>query len=223
MSGWAGQTPPFGFTTDDELYTAFHAHCERNLRDICLSSTISRQRIHDVFGAWREDLGRGKDRNFREAGISPGHVKAAAFLTYWLRREAPIVDVVMSDGQYSELTLLSSELNGEDDSTFTEVPEARLKEIKLSTGISLAELLENRQRVFAYGNELLAFTFGFSLAKRYEEQRLKEHKQIMEIAMPPMDFVDDICCLFKFKSVSPHAVDFIYRALLMVPQASVIV
>lgn len=211
------KNPPFGFKTSEDLFRAFQEHCEKHLREIHLDAKLSQQRILDVFQAWQEDLERGRARNFRDDGVAPGHIKAAAFLTYWLRREAPIVDVCSFEGQYTEFGQLCVECDiGDDEGSLQKVTDEELRDTKLPSGMSLAELLENRKRVFAYGNELFAFTFGFYLAKRYEQQRLKEAGISAEIAMPPLDFVEDICYLFKFKSVSPHAVDLIYRSLLMV-------
>lgn len=210
------KNPPFNFRTADDLNSAFGDHCERHLREIYLAGTISKQRILDVFQAWKEDLERSKERSFREEGISPGHIKAAAFLTYWLRREAPIVNLSSSEGQYSELTRLCIEFDVDDDQMTKPLSRERLKEIKLSSGMSMLDLLDNRKRAYAYSNELFAFTFGLNLAKAYEEQSLREKNTPFQIATPSKSYVEDICYLFKFKSVSPHAIDLVYRALLMV-------
>lgn len=208
--------PPFGFRNQDDLFAAYTKHCDKNLQEIHLSHKLSKQRILDAFQAWREDLNRTDERSFRDSRISPGHVKAAAFLTYWLRREAPIVDIRSSEGQYSLYAQLCVEHEIDDSAGLEEVSREQLQKIPLPNGMSMLDIVDNRNRIFAYGNELLAFTFGFLLAKRYEEQRLSEKGMTAIIPMPSLDYVEDICYLFKFKSVSPHAIDLIFRSLLMV-------
>lgn len=208
--------PPFGFRSASDLNSAFQGHCDKSLNEVHLAAVLSKQRVLDVFQAWKEDLERGEKRNFREEGISPGHVKAAAFLTYWLRREAPIADLKSVEGQYSQFAQLCIECDLADESGMEPVSDEELTSVVLEQGFSLAELLDHRKRAYAYGNELFAFTFGWTLAKQYEEQSLKERGINESVSMPPFDFVEDICYLFKFKNVSPHAIDLIFRALLMV-------
>lgn len=211
------KTPPFGFTSEKDLMSAYLAHCNIHLAPIKFNPTLSEQRILETFCAWKEDLNRSKGGSFRSEDISPDHIKSAAHLTYWLRRNAPIISMAtIEDGMYSEDATLAMELdidlNNVD--SYTELSSEDEKNIKLLNGMSLAEFRENRERAFAYGTELFAFTFGFNLAKQYEEQKQKELGRSVEIKYPDGIYIEDLCYFFKFKSVSPHSIDLIYRALL---------
>lgn len=215
---------PFGIKNEEVLAEKFLAHCEIQLSPIQLRPILSKQRFLDVFCAWKEDLNRSKSGSFRSETISPDHIKSAAHLTYWIRRAAPIIELPsiiggmssMSGGMYSEMETLAIELDipVETLKTYTEISEVNAQEITLDSGLTLAEFRANRERVFAYGNELFAFTFGFHLAKVYEEQKLIEQGTPRKIIFPEGKYIEDLCYFFKFKSVSPHSIDLIYRALL---------
>lgn len=201
----------------------FAKHCAQQLTPLNLHATFSQQRLLDIFGAWEEDLDRSKGHNFRSDEITPDHIKSAAHLTYWIRRQAPIINLITAldnvnpgtGSMYDPNETIKIELEDIPDATLVSDEEA--KDYKLPDGMTMKQFVENRGRVFAYGNELLAFTFGFSLAKAYEEQKQKERGLSHKVALPTGAFTEDLCYFLKFKNVSPHSIDLIYRALLMVP------
>lgn len=212
--------PPFGIGNEEKLYDEFLAHCNTHLSEIKLKPVISKQRNLEAFSAWKEDLYRscggtslGKG-SFRNKSVVPDHIKSSAHLTYWIRRSAPIVSMEsISEGMYSESETIAIELNIENLDGYTEVEGG--DSISLNNGMSLNEFQANRERVFAYANELFAFTFGFKLAKAYQEQKLIEGGgSPRSIAYPDGKYIEDFCYFLKFKSVSPHSIDLIYRALL---------
>jgi hypothetical protein len=208
---------PFGIDTQEALFGKFLAHCNVQLSPLKLRPLLSQQRILEILCAWKEDLDRSKRGSFRSELISPDHIKSAAHLTYWIRRCAPIIGIdSIGGGMYSELETLTIELDIEikDLKNYSEISQKEAQEIKLSGGMPLAEFIANRERAFAYGNELFAFTFGFNLAKTYEVQKQKELERDIEIKYPDGAYIEDLCYFLKFKSVSPHSIDLIYRALL---------
>lgn len=219
--------PPFNISSHSLLEEAFEKHCVPQLALIRFKPVFSKPRLHDIFCAWKEDLQRS-ERNFRNAEITPDHIKAAAHLTYWIRREAPIIDLMtMVDsfprnrpgGQYDENETIQIELDIEKtipDST--EISDDELRTLGLIDDMTFEEFKAARKRARVYGNELFAFSFGFALAKTYEEQKRKERgPDGRSIAWPSGLYIDDLCYFLKFKNVSPHSLDLIYRALLMVP------
>lgn len=216
---WWKNNTPFGINDEYILSEKLLAHCDLQLNPLFLKPVLSQQRILDVFCAWKEDLIRSKNGNFVNEGVSPDHIKSAAHLTYWIRRESPLIDFsTLGDGigMYSEIETMAMELDIEIDdlSPYSEITPKEEQNIKFKNGMTLAEFRANRVRVSTYGNELFAFTFGFNLAKAYEEQKLLEIGIHKKIKMPDGKYIEDLCYFFKFKSVSPHSIDLIYRALL---------
>ncbi|HEY9269212.1 MAG TPA: hypothetical protein VIO39_07170 [Methylotenera sp.] len=219
------KNPPFEIGNDAILMSQFNVFCESHLAGINLKPKLSKQRILETFSAWKEDLNRSKNGNFRNEDILPDHIKSAAVLTYWLRRNAPIVsiDTISNQtlrGMYSEDTTLEIELNCDinnfdaNQSGFSKLSPDEQQNITLLNGMTLADFKANRDRAFAYGNELLAFLFGFGLAVKYEEQKQLEQGRTVKIKWPDGIYIEDLCYYFKFKSVSPHSIDLIFRALL---------
>lgn len=105
--------PPFGIGDEYALTEKFLAHCNKQLAYLFLKPVLSKQRILDIFCAWKEDLNRSKGGSFRNDNVSPDHIKAAAHLTYWIRRGAPLVDlesIVGGIGMYSEIETAAIEL-----------------------------------------------------------------------------------------------------------------
>lgn len=219
--------PPFGMGDASTLERAFYEHCRQVANPVFLDVKLSKQRILDVFAAWKEDLDRNRARDFKttkencEKAIIPDHIKAAAYLTYWLRREAPAIDFYQMSpvgGMYSlqeqnraefEIVHDKSELSED----FHELSEEELAQLRIGD-LTGHDVINNRKMLFAYGNEFLSFTFGFIFAKAYEEQKLKELGTSNVIAFPSLGYVNELCYIFKFKNISPQAVYMIYRALL---------
>ena len=57
-----------------------------------------------------------------------------------------------------------------------------------------------------YGHVYLAFATGYTICRFFESWR----STIPEL---DKDYIDGICYLMKYKSISPHALGFIYRSL----------
>lgn len=217
MDSWI-KNAPFGMSDADALFDKFQKLCNESANRVHLKAEISKQRISDAFNAWQEDTFRNRERNFQSVGSLPDHIKCAAILTYWLRRERPISNLEHYDvgGMYSEIEQLQIEVryDGDPDSFGTALSEEELKKLKINS-IPGDEYLKHRKRLYSYANEYLAFDFGFRLAKAYEIERQKERgNATFKVVDPGAEFIDDFCYFLKFKSVSPHAVFFIYRALL---------
>lgn len=62
-----------------------------------------------------------------------------------------------------------------------------------------------------YGNVFLAFVLGYKSCLKFE--RARTNKPIPE---PDTDYLETVCYLMKYKSISPHAMGMIYRSLFFV-------
>ena len=214
---WTEQ--PFGITSWEDLAAKFELHIADDCEALAFEPVVSKQRVRDVYSAWRGDIKRSEN-NFKDnhgsrddqPKIVLDHIKAAAFLTYWIRRESPIVDLKTAYSQYSHF--------GTDD-TFDIVlsDESSINAMADDPQITLTQqqqtFSDGRQFIGSYCNSYFAFTFGFSMARAYHEQKVLEStEKLVQIPQPTMNFVWDTCYAFKFKNVSPHSIDLIYRALL---------
>lgn len=215
-------SPPFGIKNETDLFDRFHTYCQESAGRAYLLPSLSRQRITDAFNAWKEDTDRN-DRNFRETGTLPDHVKCAAMLTYWLRRERPVVTIAHhnSGGMYSALEQYNIEMDfsGTIEDDYAKLSSEELKKFKFGE-FNGEQFLAHRARLQTYANEYWSFDFGFRLAREYEllkRQQTTGGKQATSISVPDADFIDDFCYFLKFKSVSPHAVYFVYRSLMACP------
>ncbi len=202
---------PFGISSADDLYGRFEKYCQEESAVVLLSIQLSRQRINDAFEAWEEDSKRNAVRNM-DGGAIPDHIKDAAILTYWLRRERPVIDVLTTKTMYAEFGVFFAE--NPDGNLVQKMDEAQMKARSLSSGISPILFLAHRKRLQAYANEYLSFDFGFRLAREFELIKRKETNNDAVMKTPTPQFIDDFCYFLKFKSVSPHAVYFVYRSLL---------
>lgn len=220
---------PFEIGSHSDLFNEFEKFCKEFLTPLFLNVQVSRQRICDVFETWQEDLDRNSNRNFREVrgqsdAIRPDHIKSAAYLTYWLRRNSPIVNLSTPRGSYGMYSLesqLEEELGidfielletvGEDS---VELTQDELMNIKFLSGLSMGDIIDYRAVILASGNEFLSFMFGFMLARAYEIQKGIEKGEGIKIGIPTLHFTRELCYIFKFKSISPHAVYLIFRSLL---------
>lgn len=222
---------PFGIYDGAVLFAEFEKFCKEFIDPFFLDVEISRQRVHDVFDMWEEDLARNRDRSFRGVkkgtiAVHPDHIKAASYLTYWLRRVSPIVNFLTpcaSHGMYSPDSQLEIEIGisfigtpeFRMEETLTDLRQKELSEIKTANNMSLDKIIDMRSIIFSSGNEFLSFMFGFNLARAYEEQKIKEiNNECVNISMPTLHYIRELCYIFRFKSISPHAVYLIFRALL---------
>lgn len=142
------------------------------------------QRVVEAHGAWQADVARVGQH---EPRLSDGldHFKQCGFLAFWLRRMSPMVDAV-------DLT----------------------ENVGDAAGYALsAEEKEFREILFGYGNEYLAFDFGFQICRFYEISKDGGSKRAEELVLPP-DYYQSLCHFMKYKNISPHAMYTIYRSLL---------
>lgn len=233
---------PFDIDNENIFLDRFKKHVDSIVKPIGIVATISTQRTHEVFSAWRNDLLRSGRFNFKNNETRPDHLKCAAHLTYWIRRCAPIVDLSTSlpffdegesatsqecsspgdDGMYSMKGLFSIE------SEIVDGAEAKQKLKELASnhvfsrqqdyingfpaGFTVENLLRQRRRIFTYANEYVAFDFGYRESMKYE--RLKCGVRDKEY-WPNTDYIDTVCYFMKFKNVSPHSIHLIFMSLLL--------
>lgn len=202
----------FGIQNDKELFDLLEQQFREIATGVGLSHTLARQRVSDIYHAWRQDMKRANDFNFGdEEDVESDHVKCAAHLTYWIRRYSPVVDLQTSlqaainppysDGQVLSMYSLEGMQFAEDEAIGTKSEEQPAD----------ALVIGHRKRIFAYANEYLAFDLGFRLARSYEAKKLGVRDNEFG---PDVEFIDTICYIFKFKNISPHAIFLIYKSLL---------
>ena len=61
----------------------------------------------------------------------------------------------------------------------------------------------------SYGHVALAFALGFRICHNFERGKGDD----MPLPFPDEEYVNDACYLMKYKSISSHAIAFIYRSL----------
>ena len=71
-----------------------------------------------------------------------------------------------------------------------------------------------RGLLLPYANEYLAFDFGFQIVKFYELGKEGGSKRANEMALS-RDYYKTVCHFLKYKTVSPHALNLIYRSLFL--------
>lgn len=149
------------------------------LKEARLFPKFSPQRIRDAHGAWLSDLTR-VDKNEPNLGDGLDHFKRCGHLAFWIRRMSPLVDVV-------DLTANIADAPGYDLTN---------------------QEIEFRGLLYAYGNEYLAFDFGYQFCRFYELRRGLADKLVLG-----PDYLITICHFLKYKTVSPHALYLIYKSL----------
>lgn len=141
------------------------------------------QRLHDAHFAWCDDLKRvGENEPLLEKGLD--HFKQCGHLAFWLRRSSPLIDVIDETKNFAD-----------------------------AEGYPLTDFERQfRELLFAYGNEYLAFDFGYQIC-RYHERAKPGGSQRAENLTPSVEFYTTTCHFLKWKTVSPHAVFLIYKSL----------
>jgi len=71
-----------------------------------------------------------------------------------------------------------------------------------------------RDLLLPYANEYIALDFGFQIVKFYELGKAQSSKRAETLTMPA-DYYRTACHFLKYKTVSPHAINLIYRSLFM--------
>lgn len=167
----------------DEFVVIFKNYCEQVLREAVLIPVLSKLRLKDAHGSWTNDLSRvGENEKHLTEGLD--HFKQAGHLAFWLRRMSPLIEAYEMEGNY------------QDGQTY-EV-----------SGLAA----DFRKLLFAYGNEYLAFDFGFQIVSFYEHSRSDRTKEGSSVRLS-RDYYDTVCHFLKFKNVSPHALHLIYKSL----------
>jgi len=141
------------------------------------------QRLHDAHTAWMDDLKRVGDNEPRlDQGLD--HLKQCGHLAFWLRRTSPLVETI-------DLT----------------------QNIADAPGLPITDIEHKfRELLFAYGNEYLAFDFGYQIC-RYHELAQPGGSQRAQTLTPTVEYYTTMCHFLKWKTVSPHAVFLIYKSL----------
>jgi len=231
----------FGIDSADILDAKLREHVNSITIPVGIEATISKQRVLEAYGAWRNDLKRSSEHSFQKQDTIPDHFKCAAHLTYWMRRCSPIISLRTSlqfsgevrqeemrgnrslepTSMYSMLGMIEMESEFVmDANSLGELQSLKddvlLKSLPLQLSelvpITKKEILDHRRRLFAYSNEYIAFDYGFRLCKTYELLRTNRHDTGFS---PNVDYVDTICYFLKFKNVSPHAIFLIFKSLLL--------
>lgn len=232
---------PFGLVDEATFLENFETHVKGILEPIGIRATVSTHRIAEAFQAWKNDLERNKEFNFKKRDTSPDHFKSAAHLTYWIRRLSPIVNLATSFGESGENLNNNPQCQGESEGggmysidgmidmeldvvksenavqTLTELKKEhlvinRLNQTQKGVTVTAEEIIAQRRRIFGYANEFVAFDYGYRQCMKYEKLRLTFTGPSF---WPDIEFIDTICYFLKFKNVSPHAIVLIYKSLLM--------
>jgi hypothetical protein len=188
MRGALGVTLQINNTTLSELIDSdknkfvriFTTYCDHTLRVARLDPVLSKARLYEVRGAWKNDLERvsSNERNLSE-GLD--HFKQCGHLAFWIRRFTPLIE-------FHDQT----------------------KNIGDSEGYPLSDYeLKFRALLAGYGNEFLAFDFGFQIVKFYQSGLGSKRANFM----PDQDYVETICHSLKYKAASPHSMHMLYRSL----------
>jgi hypothetical protein len=206
---------PLGISNTDDLAEKLEVRMRTDCDWLGFAVKLSKSRIQDAYKAWIEDLHRSaRDFTSNRSSVSgtttksivPDHFKAAAFLSYWLRRDSPIVDLKTKENE--QIRLL------QDEEEFTEITDSDY----LDLGVH-ASIPNGRDFLARYANQYYAFVLAFELAAAYEGQRLSEISELIDqdalvnpIRIPTTKFLQDLCYASKYKNISPHALELLFRA-----------
>lgn len=153
------------------------------LQEARLYPKFSKPRLIEARGAWDNDLKRVEEH---EPNLTEGldHFKQAAHLIFWLRRMSPLVELVDTTSNLAD-----------------------------SEGLPLTtDEVAFRAILLPYHNEYLAFDFGFQIIKFYELGKSDPSERAETIQLSA-DYYRTMCHFMKYKTVSPHAINLIYRSL----------
>lgn len=148
-----------------------------------LVPNISKARVYEVWGAWDHDLKRVAKH---EGNLSEGldHFKHIAHLVFWLRRMAPLIEL----DDYN-LGLSFDQ-----------------KYILNDTHHELRDLL------LSSANEYFNFELGLHFIRFYELGKDGGSNRASNVAIDK-DYYKTVCHFLKYKSVSPHAINLIYKSI----------
>ncbi|MDX7953525.1 hypothetical protein P7D22_20375 [Lichenihabitans sp. Uapishka_5] len=163
--------------------STFQNYAESAFSAARLLPVLSKPRLVDSWGSWKNDLKRVGDH---EKNLVNGldHFKQAGHLAFWIRRMSPVVEAT------------DSLANPQDAPGYA--PD------RFETAF--------RKILFAYSNEYLAFDLGYQIVNFYEKSRTDRVSAYRKPEIDS-DYYETMCHFLKFKNVSPHALHLIYRSL----------
>lgn len=153
------------------------------LEEVCLFPRLAEDRLIQARKAWKKDIKRSTHHE-KNLSDGPDHFKQAGYLAFWLRKYLPIISI-----------------NDEKDN-FSDAPGYDLS----------ADQKEVRKTFGRYWNEYVAFNFGFQLVKLYEMGRNDIDSEPNDLKLS-RDFYRDMANVMKYKAISPHSLNMIYRSL----------
>jgi hypothetical protein len=172
-----------GILEETEFCRVFTEYAEYALGEARLFPKMSKPRLVEAFGAWKNDLTRvGSHEPRLDEGLD--HLKQAGHLAFWLRRMSPIIEAYDLNDNLAD-----------------------------SPGYDLTDTqVEFRKLLLGYCNEYLAFDFGFNFCKFYEIGKDGGSRRASDLVLS-QDYYMATCHFLKFKNVSPHAMHLIYKSL----------
>jgi hypothetical protein len=134
------------FEDFDAFEVAFLGYAKETALDGLLSPVLSKRRLFDAHYAWLDDIKRVANHE-PQIDAELDHFKQCGHLAYWLRRQAPVIDLVDIVEAYGE------------------------------EGGLYAEEEEQRSILEKYSGEYLAFDFGLQICHFYESERLDREER----------------------------------------------
>lgn len=164
----------------DKFVRVFSTYCDHALREAQLDPVLSKVRLYEIRGAWKNDLERV---SANEPNLDQGldHFKQCGHLAFWIRRFTPLIEL--------------------QDPT---------KNLGDAEGYPLSEYaIKFRKLLAGYGNEFLAFDFGFQIVRFYQKGLGSPRGDFT----PTQDYVETVCHSLKYKAASPHSMHMLYKSL----------
>lgn len=175
----------------DAFCRFFGEYASHVLNEARLFPRLSRLRLEEIHGAWRNDLTRvGKHEPLLDHGLD--HFKRSGHLAFWVRRFGPVVEA-------EDLTQNLADSEG-----YPVSPDEKAF----------------RDLLFGYINEYLAFDLGLQFCRFYETGKPGGSRRA-ELLRLDEDYIRMICHFMKYKTVSPHAMTMIYKSLFYGPSGAV--
>lgn len=170
----------------DEFVRKFCEYAGGTLATCRLFPHVSKPRVIEAHGAWKNDLTRVGDH---EPNLEDGldHLKQCGHLAFWLRRMSPVVEA-------HDMTLNAADAEG--------------------YPLTLDEVAF-RKLLLGYCNEYLAFDYAYQICKYYELGKDGGSARAATI-IPTREYYQTACQFLKYKNVSPHAMHLVFKSLFLV-------
>ena len=169
----------------DRFEDAYFGYVDAVLEEARFMPQFSRPRLREVHHFWNNDLQR---LEAHEADLTHGldHFKCCGHLAYWLRRCAPMTELLDVAGAYLE----------------------EIRDLEPgSKRLALRNLLQS------HTNEYLAFDWAFQICLFYEQTKPPSGNPRAKAELLTEDYVRTICHFLKSKNVSPHALFLVFKSL----------